>query len=65
MTPEMPDQDSRMEILLHVPGQQAGDEGLEIRCEGQVVRTLPPEIPGLLPGIAVAVRNYRLQAAAA
>jgi hypothetical protein len=65
VTSEMPDQKSRMEILLHVSGQRAGDEGIDIRCEGQVVRTLLPEMPGLLPGIAVAVRHYRLQAAAA
>ena len=62
---DAPGPPSRMEILLQVPSQRAGAEGLEIRCEGQVVRTVPPEMPGLLPAIAVAVRHYRLQAAAA
>jgi len=58
-------QSTPMEMVLEVSGRTKDEGDLEIRCEGRVVRTMSPEMPGLLPGVGVAVRSYRLHTAAA
>ena len=49
-----------LEILLELPVEQ-GDASL-IRCDGHTVRSVPPVRPGAYSSLAVAVREYRVEA---
>lgn len=58
---ELPAQpNTPVELLLDVPGAGPTEPVSRVRCEGQVVRTIEPEAPDMLPLVAAAIAEYRL-----
>jgi len=54
--------DTPVEIMLEVPSAPL-ETSNRIRCDGHVVRTVPPEGPDRLPMMAAAVGEYQLASA--
>ena len=62
-TPHVPAAGVSLEMVLRLPGGSDDSESeIEIRCDGEVVRTQDTEATDRRPGIAVAVRGYQLSA---
>ena len=51
-----------IDMFLALPIGTGTNPATRVRCQGEIVRVLPPETPDMLPGMAAAVDEYVLAA---
>ncbi len=52
--------DTPLDLILLLPGMVAGEPTSRVRCQGAIVRTVPPPTPEDEPGAAARVTGYEL-----